>query len=341
MEPLISIIIPVYNTPVDFLRTCLNSIIPAEDNIEIIVVNDGSTDNEVVAVCDEYAKKFKEISTIHIKNSGVSKARNTGIEASQGEYIVFLDSDDCFVDGAIKKITYAINKSNADIVFFDFIKCYATNNETITYSNSFDEKLYLGQECNFILSDALVVEKGLALCWAKAYKKSFLCEKSIRFDTSLVFAEDADFSLRCFSNAKSIFYLSKPLYCYNLSNSSSVRRYNEKMPDYYTDSMEGIINTISSLGNKDLIKAVYNFSLYHLLIIAINNVFHNQSPLKFSQKVKKMDDIKKRPCFSNAFPYVDYSMFSKLRAIALFCVKNRLYFAVSIIAAVRRIKFKG
>lgn len=93
VQPLISIVVPVYNVK-QFLTKCLNSIISQTySNLEIIVVDDGSTDGSAT-ICDDYAKKDKRISVIHKENGGLASARNAGIDVAKGTYIGFVDSDD-------------------------------------------------------------------------------------------------------------------------------------------------------------------------------------------------------------------------------------------------------
>ena len=106
--PLLSIIIPVYNVA-PYLRQCIESIVNQEGNIEIILIDDGSSD-ESPSICDEYALKDKRIHVIHKQNEGVSSARNTGLDVAKGEWIWFVDGDDYIADNVIKEIHQEIQK---------------------------------------------------------------------------------------------------------------------------------------------------------------------------------------------------------------------------------------
>ena len=100
LKPLISIIVPVYNTSF-YLRTCLDSIISQSYTfIEIIVIDDGSTDNSG-KICDEYAEKDNRIKVFHRENGGVSRAKNYGLKIAKGEYVCFVDSDDYILQNHI------------------------------------------------------------------------------------------------------------------------------------------------------------------------------------------------------------------------------------------------
>lgn len=113
---LVSIIVPVYNVE-KYLRECLDSIVnQIYNNIEIILVDDGSTDGSP-EICDEYAQRDERIIVIHIPNGGVSNARNLGIDKAKGEYIMFVDSDDIIMPYIVERgITLAV-ENNADIVY--------------------------------------------------------------------------------------------------------------------------------------------------------------------------------------------------------------------------------
>ena len=110
----ISIIIPVYNVET-YIHKCIGSVLAQTyRNIEVILVDDGSPDNSGI-ICDEYAKKDKRVIVIHKKNGGLSDARNAGIDAATGDYIVFVDSDDYIAPDMIEKLYETQKRNNADI----------------------------------------------------------------------------------------------------------------------------------------------------------------------------------------------------------------------------------
>lgn len=120
----ISVIIPVYNVE-EYLERCVDSVLAQTfTDIEVILVDDGSTDNSG-KICDEYAEKDPRISVIHKENGGLSDARNSGIEAANGKYIGFVDSDD-YIDTDMYEFLYGIaQKENADVAMCELYHCYA------------------------------------------------------------------------------------------------------------------------------------------------------------------------------------------------------------------------
>ena len=113
----VSVIIPVYNTE-NYLRACLDSVVNQTlRDIEIICVNDGSTDNSL-SILKEYAQKDSRIVLINQKNAGVSVARNNAIAVAKGEYLAFLDSDDWFEPDAVETAYFKISQDKTDVVIF-------------------------------------------------------------------------------------------------------------------------------------------------------------------------------------------------------------------------------
>ncbi|QTE67033.1 glycosyltransferase family 2 protein [Clostridiales bacterium] len=126
MEPLVSVIIPVYNV-LPYLREALDSVInQTYTNLEIIVVDDGSTDGSG-AVCDEYLSDPRVI-VIHQENRGLSGARNTGLDRMTGEYVAFLDSDDAFQPNMIACMITSVDQNKADVVICGYDECYTQHN---------------------------------------------------------------------------------------------------------------------------------------------------------------------------------------------------------------------
>ena len=140
MNPLISLVIPVYNVE-KYLDKCMESVLAQTyDNYEVILVDDGSTDNSG-KMCDEYAERDSRVTVYHQKNSGVSVARNVGIENAKGEFISFIDSDDWVDESYLEKLVNAQIKYNADLTICEYTNVYADGRPNVR-RRSFESDVY-------------------------------------------------------------------------------------------------------------------------------------------------------------------------------------------------------
>lgn len=229
MNELISVIIPVYNVE-NYLEKCIKSVIIQEyKNIEIIIINDGSTDNSK-KICSNYEEKDKRIKLINIKNCGVSNARNIGIENANGKYITFIDADDCVEKDYVEKLYKICIDNNVDISICG-IKNYNEKYEK-TYSNkNTANKLLTNEEA---IAEMLDERLYYANVWAKMYKASIL--KDIRFDVNLKIGEDLKFNIQAMEKANAVF-INTELLLYNyLIRDNSVTR------DKFNEKWQGEIN---------------------------------------------------------------------------------------------------
>lgn len=206
MKQQISVIIPVYNVE-KYLRQCLDSAVgQTYENLEIIVVDDGSTDGSG-AICDEYTKE-ERVKVYHTENRGLSVARNLGINVSHGNYLCFVDSDDWIDSDLIKKA--AENIEDADIL------CFQRNEGTYTGNEAL---------CEFINN------RISATVWRKLYHKK--CFEHITFPDGRI-AEDRAIQYRLLHNALKVKCSSTPGYHYTIRDDSITRTHNIKnIIDYH------------------------------------------------------------------------------------------------------------
>ena len=219
MNETISIIIPVYNVE-KYLNKCLNSVIEQTyKNIEVILIDDGSTDNSG-KICDEYAKNDIRIKIIHQQNGGVSTARNNGLEHATGKYITFVDSDDYIEKEMIETMAKKIMKKNADIVI-----CGVTDrdeeNNIINQSLNKKENVFNNIEA---IKEMLDEKLFNCVCWAKLYKKELF--RNIKFNSKIRIAEDMDVLYRVFYKSNKIIQIPERLYNWT-SRGDSVTKGND------------------------------------------------------------------------------------------------------------------
>lgn len=214
VHPLISIIIPVYNVK-DYLDTCLNSVInQTYKELEIIIINDGSTDGSDL-ICDAYAKKDSRIKLIHQSNAGPSASRNRGLQVATGEYINFVDSDDYIDSDTIEFLYERISQTKSNIVACDFYdtRKHTSKSEVIIYDSSKASKaLYSKETPKFIIADLNAV-------WAKLYQRDLF--NKIRFPEG-VLCEDMIVSANIYSKIEKMTLYVCPKYHYIQRQSSTM-----------------------------------------------------------------------------------------------------------------------
>ena len=247
MNEKITVIVPVYNVE-HYLDKCLDSLISQTyKNLEIIVINDGSTDNSG-AICQEYARKDNRIIYIKKENGGQSEARNMGLDRMTGSYVTFVDSDDWveldYVETLYKKITeyqadiavgnyYSFNESEGMYYFHIFGDSYY---EKVYDNVSIFENLYESQEMKSF---------ALISVWGKLYKADLF--KQLRFDIGRL-GEDGYLNQKIYLLAEKTIYLNKGLYAYRQREGSSSKIWTEKWMHALVDAMSERITLLANMG---------------------------------------------------------------------------------------------
>ncbi|WP_261021751.1 glycosyltransferase [Streptococcus mitis] len=247
MTEKITVIVPVYNVE-NYLNKCLDSLIDQTyKNLEIIVINDGSTDNSG-EICQEYAQKDNRIVYIEKENGGQSEARNMGLDRMTGSYVTFVDSDDWieldYVEILYKKITeyqadiavgnyYSFNETEGMYYFHIFGDSY---HEKVYDNVSIFENLYESQEMKSF---------ALISVWGKLYKADLV--KHLRFDIGKL-GEDGYLNQKIYLLAEKTIYLNKGLYAYRQREGSSSRIWTEKWMHALVDAMSERITLLANMG---------------------------------------------------------------------------------------------
>lgn len=225
----VSIIIPVYNAE-HYLRKTLDSVLnQTYADIEIICVDDGSTDSSL-SILAQYASKDERLRIIHQENSGAGIARNLGMNYSDGSYVFFLDADDYLENDAIEKISNYANDNDADIVIFGAYRLNNVTGEETKFENIINKSLLPDQKV-FCASDLYdhIFELSYGYVWTKIYKKEFLVKNDIKFQeirnceaTAMVYLS------MCL--ASRITYLDEYLIHYRMENTFGASMQSEQYP---------------------------------------------------------------------------------------------------------------
>lgn len=268
-NPAISIIVPVYNTAL-YLDRCLDSLLnQSYRNIEIILVDDGSTDDSGT-ICDKYALQDKRIVVIHKNNRGVSVARNTGLDVAKGEYILFVDSDDYLNTDCLEKLIYFVNVEQCDVVVFDYYITYPSREiKHITPDYILSE---IAQE----QSIRLILQSINPFPVTKLYSRKSI--GLVRFPEDIHWGEDSMFVYEVMAKASKICYFKEHFYHYVQSENSATRSkaFNRKL--------------ITGLKMADYFIILCKNSFPHLLGIAYGKKINMLAHLIFDTRNLPVDD---------------------------------------------------
>lgn len=264
MNKKISVIVPIYNSAQTLERT-LNSIVNQNyKNLEIILVNDGSTDNSV-EICKKYSEKDSRILIVNQQNKGVGEARNHGIDVATGDFISFVDSDDTMDENFYNELTATQIVTNADIVVAN-VKCIGDNNHFFPYGNNNLSKLYNKEEfikllLNFKIGNAV---------WGKLFKKERIQDlkfKDIKINEDFIFFWDVVNKSVNFSINFNVYYN----YYINTNVSLTKKKFtkeNMSMIEHIDNVLKDVNFSYPNLKN-DAIN-YYNACLLHNLILYYN-----------------------------------------------------------------------
>ncbi len=226
-NPLVSIIVPIYNVN-KYLKRCLDSIINQDyANIEIILVDDGSTDNSG-SICDYYKSKDPRIIVMHKQNEGVSIARNSGINIARGEYICFSDSDDLLQKNYVSLLLEGIVDNNADMsIASSYNRGFLKSKKIIIPEKVIDFHSKKQDENCGIFTQSFMLAP-----WCKMFKKEIIVTNRIKFPVGIGYGEDTIFIYNYIKNCKKIVVINKDIYVYNSLLSTASRKFWPEM-NYY------------------------------------------------------------------------------------------------------------
>ena len=268
-EKLISVVIPIHNIE-DYLPQCIESILAQTyKNLEIILVNDGSTDNSK-KICEKYAKKDNRIKLINKNNGGLISARKSGVAVASGEYISYVDGDDWLKPQFFQTIINYANETNADIVIGGHIEKWSNYEET--QINKIQKGIYTGKNLEKIYSKMLFYGKfsqpGIfSYVWGKLYKKELVKEFQLAVDDKIFIGEDAACLYPCILKAKKIQIVDDANYFYRQRIGSMIKspdKYEEKKISRFYEYLKNFFT--NSKYRKKLINQLNYFTLSLLTV---------------------------------------------------------------------------
>ncbi len=276
----VSIIIPVYNAE-KYLKQCLESILEQTyTNIEIIIINDGSTDNSK-NIIEKYKNEFSEIKIVNQANSGVSNSRNVGINISTGNYIMFVDSDDIIIKDYIEQLMSILKKYGLDVIKSSF-KNFKEDSKKYT-----DISFYKDQYRNIDkdeINKLFIETTNFNSSCMQIISKKIIDDNNITFEKNIGFAEDFLFTYKVFQVANKIGYVNNNGYvCRENTESNSRTGQIDKQIKNCLDTLQ----TYKILYNEKNIEAVSNKILLHITYLIRTISVKNTDYKSFRNKLNQ------------------------------------------------------
>lgn len=344
IQPKVSIIVPIFNLE-SVLKKCIDSIIgQTEKNIEIILVDDGSTDRSS-KICDEYSKQDNRVIVVHQKNGGLSCARNTGIALAHGKWIMMIDPDDWLEIDAIEQLFNNAEKNESNI----FIASYYTERDRTIKDSFFNisefhysTKKELTQLQVSCLANSWITNKSastnVGVTWARLYNRQFILSNELKFVEGLNRTQDAIFNLYAFQYAQKVDYLDLPVHHYRIWDGSACR----KEDLFFRNKAEQIITQIQNFisefhKEKELTDALNTKTIN--LVIEIVKIQIIPEKNSFFSKVRILKNILKEPRFKQAVSSVNIKLLNKPQRIFVECIVKKLY-GITIILCLLKVIFQ-
>lgn len=310
-SPLVSIIVPIYNAE-KYIDRCIRSILQQTySNWELLLVDDGSTDSSF-RLCNSYATKDDRIRVLHKENGGVSSARNYGIYHSQGMWLTFIDIDDYVHDSFLEILLEGAN--TVDLVVSGAY--YINDRKSFLPPNRFVE---ISRDLPFL--DEQLCSIYLMTCWGKLFKRTFILDKELYFDSSLRIGEDTNFVLHYLRYIDTIRFIHISGYYYNDEEKWKLSKYALNANDFSVH-LCSILDGLNQLKKKcdypfskvDKLLTEYYSRLFFIYLLKVEDYrdFCIEHKIYVKRKTKYIPDSLKKKVLFFFFvhvPFISYILF--------------------------------
>ncbi|MBR1476005.1 MAG: glycosyltransferase [Muribaculaceae bacterium] len=327
-KPLVSVIIPVYNVE-PFLAQCLDSVChQTYENLEIICVNDGSTDR-CAEILNEWATLDERINVITIANSGLSNARNVGTQACSGQYLMYLDSDDWIDTSTVQTAVLALEDADAELALWNYVKEYRDTSARVEVFKSNhiyrdeDFKLLHRRLIGLVGSELRHPElcDSMVTAWGKLYVAQIIKHNNITFtDTRLIGTEDLLFNAAYFNHIASAVIMHQHFNHYRKYNAASLTsNYKPNLFTQWTEMQRQLRLIIE--GRDYLNEAYYNRIALSIIGLGLNAI---NSPESTGKQCEILKSILTTSRYKEAYRRLSLYYFPVHWKMFFFCAKHRL-----------------
>lgn len=290
MNPLVTVAIAAYNVE-NFLVDGMNSVFnQTYDNIEIILVDDGSTDN-TPKMCDEIAKTDSRVKVFHKENGGLGSARNVGIDNANGEFLYFFDVDDTIEPTLIEENVRLANEKNADLVIFGYFARFSdsTEEESICLT---ENEIHSNEELKEVYANELLwLKHGNGFAWNKFYRMSFLKKFDFHFGNQRI-QQDEPFNMQLYKKLENVYISPNAYYHYVIYTSGNAgSRYLPNKADIITDVFHRFMDFYNGWGieNERVLKYIQNRYINGLFDVACITFFHEKCDFSKAEKYNRIN----------------------------------------------------
>lgn len=309
-----SFIVPVYDCK-DYLLACVDSIraVNAED-YEILLIDDGSTDGSG-AICDDLAEKYPEIRVVHQSNAGASAARNRGIQASQGDYILFLDADDAVYSDRLHNASRVVQREKPDMLIFG-----------MSFDYYFHDRLYRRDELIYPVKGTLTKQQwtkafeelywcnALSPVWNKFIRREILEHNNIRFADDLIEMEDFVFSIECLKYCNEVRLLSEVIYQYRQPEKEKNTYYRLCSIDSLSVYMEPFEKCIDSLIQETEMDVAEALNVRRIVDMIYLNFFHERIRFASPKTIRMVAQDMLRSSYAEVVERENPELFRRLQS---------------------------
>lgn len=325
----------------EYLRECLDSLLNQKtSDIEIILVNDGSTDNSL-SICKEYQEKDSRIVVVDQKNSGANVARNAGIDRATGEWVYFVDGDDCLNTDVCTVLEKYMN-ADLDVIIFSYNKL--KNGAKIPYKTVCSEMFLFGKDFRDLQLSTLNRMGPYQLnmqyfdcvsIWNKLYRRSFLRENNLKFVENMPKLQDLTFNLKVYECAKKGQYVNEIIYNYRINEKSVSNRYQPNIDKKFEIINAYLKKFVEDKNDSEFYQAFHERIATHLRTCIVLKYCNKNNPSQYRKRKKQFLKLMNQEPYCTAMKNVDVSHFNVQERILSWLIKHRLFIGCEVLNLTR------
>ena len=327
----VSVIVPIYNVE-EYLKDCIESLVhQTYHNIEIILVDDGSTDC-CPKICDEYLNVDSRVKVIHQKNKGLPGARNSGLKIANGDWVLFLDSDDWLVENAIEQLLNC-SRNDIDIIIFKKQKVHkyintkqASGTGQIIELTEDDVACLLDDAFDPMFKTFKKCKLDVVSAWSKFYRKSFLNSNGLLFFEEVKIHEDIPFAITVYDAKPRILFLDYCLYMYRFNAASITNSFRAQ----YTEETIRIIERLENIECHNIDTREWKRMFYDRVMVCTVNLMIRCFCHPFNKKSysdRKSDFLRwlNLDYVCRAMKEINIDLYEWKKKIVVFLIMNRYF----------------